>query len=34
MKDFIMGLFVGAVISWISMAAILRYLMDRYAKRK
>lgn len=32
MFNFVMGLFIGAIISWTSMVAILNYLMDRYDK--
>lgn len=33
MINFVMGLFIGAMLSFLSMVAILNYLMDRYDKR-
>lgn len=33
MLDFVMGLFLGAIISWVSMVLIINHLMDRYDKR-
>lgn len=33
MTNFVMGLFIGAMLSFLSMVAILNYLMDRYDKR-
>jgi len=34
MMDFVIGLFIGAIISWVSMVLILNYLMDKYGKRE
>ncbi|ARE87742.1 hypothetical protein CLFO_21420 [Clostridium formicaceticum] len=33
MTKFVAGLFIGAVLSWVSMAFILNYMMDKYGGR-
>lgn len=31
--NFVIGLFLGSIISWVSMAFILNYMMDKYGGR-